>query len=208
MGVEKRTQNWIIVGVVLLVAIIYPLWKVQTGEPAIKQGIDLVGGVDLLLQARVPEGHEEITQDMMQGAISIVRNRLDPEGVKEIIIQQMGVDRIVVQIPGEDDPERVKNLIGHTAMLRFIDSGDDPIPQDTKIRFIDANTGQPIDIPGLDFDEPVEDAFMLTPDQVLLQGIGITGFFLPSDLPREEVTDTAEEESTEEPVEISAGQDE
>jgi protein-export membrane protein SecD len=186
MGVEKRTQNWIIVAVVLLVAILYPVWKMYSGEPAIKQGIDLVGGVDLLLQAQVSPEQGKITPDMMVGAIDIIRDRLDPEGIKEIVLQQLGEDRIIVQIPGEDDPERVKNLIGRTAILRFIDAGSDPIPAQTKLRFIDANTGEPIPIPGLEEQPVEEEALALTPDKVVLQGAGIMAFGLLPDQPVED----------------------
>ncbi len=145
MSAEKRRQNWILVIAVLILAVSVPIYKTYLGEPAVKQGIDLVGGVDLLLQAQVPEGEEKLTSDMLAGAIDILRNRLDPEGVKEIILQKMGDDRIVVQIPGEDDPERIKDMIGATASLKFIDAGNDPIQAGTRIRYLDPETGEPED---------------------------------------------------------------
>ena len=52
-------------------------------------------------------------------SIEIIRRRLDPEGTKEPIIQRQGVDRILVQLPGVDDPEAVKRLLGRTAKLTF-----------------------------------------------------------------------------------------
>ena len=154
MSAEKRKQNWILVIIILIFAVAVPIYKVRMNEPAIKQGIDLVGGVDLLLQAQVPVGADEITPDMMAGAIDVLRNRIDPEGVKEIILQLMGEDRVVLQIPGEDDPERVKMLIGTTASLRFLNVGTTALPQGTRIRFIDPETGEPVDITGLGNIEP------------------------------------------------------
>jgi protein-export membrane protein SecD len=177
MGVDKRVQHWIIIAIVLIVAIVVPLLKVNKGEPAIRQGIDLVGGVDLLLQAQVPQGETKITGEMMQGAINIVRNRLDPEGVKEIVIQQLGEDRIVVEIPGEGDPERVKRMIGTTATLRFINASDSPFTQGTKIRFIDAVTGEPIDS-ALKAAEsaPSTEPLVLTVSEVLYKPEDFVGF--------------------------------
>ena len=55
----------------------------------------------------------------MEQAIEIIRRRLDPDGTKEPVIQRQGVDRILVQVPGIDDPERVKALLGRTARLTF-----------------------------------------------------------------------------------------
>ena len=52
-------------------------------------------------------------------AVETIRNRIDAFGVTEPVIQRQGERRIVVQLPGVDDPERVKNLIKETAFLEF-----------------------------------------------------------------------------------------
>lgn len=51
--------------------------------------------------------------------LETIRNRVDQFGVAEPVIQRQGSDRIVVELPGIDDPERVKNLIKVTAVLEF-----------------------------------------------------------------------------------------
>ncbi len=175
MGADKRLQNWILTIAILLVAIIAPLYKISKGADVINQGIDLVGGVDMLLLAHPPESEKKVTPEMVSGAIDILRNRLDPEGVKEITIQRMGEDRIVVQIPGEDDPERVKRMIGTTAILRFINAGTDPIPEGTRLRFIDATTGLPIETPG-SFEEPApeEPKVELPPSTIMAEQVLFT----------------------------------
>jgi len=184
MGADKRLQNWILTIAILLVAIIAPLYKISKGTAVINQGIDLVGGVDMLLLAHPPESEKKVTPEMVSGAIDILRNRLDPEGVKEITIQRMGEDRIVVQIPGEDDPERVKRMIGATAILRFINAGTDPIPQGTQLRFIDVTTGLPIETFGsLEEPAPEEPKVELPPstimaEQVLFMRGDMVGFSL------------------------------
>ncbi|MDB4599447.1 protein translocase subunit SecD [Alphaproteobacteria bacterium] len=55
----------------------------------------------------------------VEQSIEIIRRRLDPEGTKEPVIQRQGLDRILVQLPGVDDPEAVKRLLGRTAKLTF-----------------------------------------------------------------------------------------
>ena len=55
----------------------------------------------------------------VQQSIEIIRRRIDETGVREPTIQRQGDDRIIVQLPGIDDPERVKRLIGKTARLTF-----------------------------------------------------------------------------------------
>ena len=64
-------------------------------------------------------GFSELQSQTVEQAIEIIRRRLDPDGTKEPIIQRQGVDRILVQVPGIDDPERVKALLGRTARLTF-----------------------------------------------------------------------------------------
>jgi preprotein translocase subunit SecD len=55
----------------------------------------------------------------VEQSIEIIRRRIDALGTKEPAIQRQGVDRIVVQAPGESDPEALKNIIGKTAKLTF-----------------------------------------------------------------------------------------
>ncbi len=55
----------------------------------------------------------------LQQSIEIVRRRIDETGVREPTIQRQGEDRILVQLPGVDDPERVKALLGQTAKMVF-----------------------------------------------------------------------------------------
>jgi len=52
-------------------------------------------------------------------AIEIVRRRIDESGTKEPLIQRQGNQRILIQLPGIDDPERIKSLLGKTAKLTF-----------------------------------------------------------------------------------------
>jgi len=62
---------------------------------------------------------EERKRSAIQQSIEIVRRRIDETGVREPTIQRQGDDRILVQLPGVDDPERVKRLLGKTAKMTF-----------------------------------------------------------------------------------------
>ena len=64
-------------------------------------------------------GLMEMRTQTVQQSIEIIRRRLDPEGTKEPVIQRQGSDRVLVQLPGVDDPEAVKRLLGRTAKLTF-----------------------------------------------------------------------------------------
>ncbi|HEY9569267.1 MAG TPA: protein translocase subunit SecD [Thalassobaculum sp.] len=61
----------------------------------------------------------EITRNAVQQSIEIVRRRVDETGTREPLIQRQGDNRILIQLPGIDNPERVKSLIGQTAKLSF-----------------------------------------------------------------------------------------
>ena len=58
------------------------------------------------------------TQTIEQ-SMEIIRRRIDPDGTKEPVIQRQGQERILVQLPGVDDPEEIKRLLGRTAKLTF-----------------------------------------------------------------------------------------
>ena len=62
---------------------------------------------------------KEIQDQTISQSIEIVRRRIDETGTREPAIQRQGEDRILVQLPGLDDPQRVKDLLGKTAKLTF-----------------------------------------------------------------------------------------
>ena len=66
-----------------------------------------------------PSGTAKALKDAMSVARDVVRRRIDPGGTREITVITEGNDRILVQVPGVDDPEALKKLIGQTARLEF-----------------------------------------------------------------------------------------
>lgn len=86
----------------------------------IQLGLDLKGGLHVVLQAEETEG-QTVTSDTISKSIGVLRNRIDNLGVKEPVIYPQGSDRIVVEIAGVDDPEEAVNIIKNTAQLEFQD---------------------------------------------------------------------------------------
>ena len=64
-------------------------------------------------------GQTAVQTSTLEQSMEIIRRRIDPDGTKEPVIQQQGAERILVQLPGVDDPEEVKRLLGRTAKLTF-----------------------------------------------------------------------------------------
>jgi SecD/SecF fusion protein len=88
-------------------------------DRAIKLGLDLQGGVYLLLEVDKSKLGAVEARNAVDQAIQIIRNRIDQFGVAEPSIQKQGTDRILIQLPGLLDQERAKELIGQTALLEF-----------------------------------------------------------------------------------------
>jgi protein-export membrane protein SecD len=61
----------------------------------------------------------DLRQSAINQSLEVVRRRIDELGTREASIQRQGTDRILVQVPGERDPENIKRLLGRTARLTF-----------------------------------------------------------------------------------------
>lgn len=81
---------------------------------------------------------EDKARQALEKSIEVIRRRVDETGTKEPTIQRQGRDRIMVQLPGVDDPATVKRLIGQTAKLEFrlvdMDAGPVQIGEDGRPR--------------------------------------------------------------------------
>lgn len=84
-------------------------------------GLDLVGGLRVLLQADLPAGSFSV-EDLRQAANNVSR-RVNSLGVGEATVQVQGSDRILVELPGITDPQQAIDTIQKTALLEFVDFG-------------------------------------------------------------------------------------
>ena len=83
-------------------------------------GLDLVGGVQALLEADIP-ADQELPSGTMDNVIKIIENRVNGLGVSEAVVQQAGSQRVLVEMPGQTDPEQALATIGETGELEFVD---------------------------------------------------------------------------------------
>jgi preprotein translocase subunit SecD len=117
--VQRNTSIAIIAAIVVAIGVISyfafpPLFK------NINLGLDLRGGLRVVLEAQETEG-EEVTADTISKALGILRTRVDALGVKETTLYPQGDERVVIEIAGEDDPEAAVNMLKNTAQLQFMD---------------------------------------------------------------------------------------
>ena len=106
-------------------------------------GLDLQGGLQVLLEADVP-ADQQIDAASMEIARDIVQQRTDALGVNENVIQVAGDRRIVGEFPGLEDTESVLATIQQTGLLEFVDTGD-YAPEPGTILVTDYSpTGEPV----------------------------------------------------------------
>jgi protein-export membrane protein SecD len=82
--------------------------------------LDIEDESDGLLRVSVTDaGLDEKVRHAVEQSIEVVRRRIDALGTREPSIQRQGDDRIIVQVPGLQDPEQLKIILGQTAKLEF-----------------------------------------------------------------------------------------
>ena len=88
----------------------------------LRRGLDLQGGMHLALE--VDASKQTVapgkTADAIDRALTPLRVRIDGIGVSEAVVQRSGSDRIVVDLPGYDDPERARAIVQQQAFLQFL----------------------------------------------------------------------------------------
>ena len=87
----------------------------EGGPLGLELGLDLQGGVQLIYEAE----DENVTRSQMEGVKDKIERRTNAFGVTEPSIQLLGSNRILIQLPGVEDVEEAKRLIGRTAQLEF-----------------------------------------------------------------------------------------
>jgi SecD/SecF fusion protein len=91
----------------------------QIKQKSINLGLDLQGGIHLVLEVDPSKLSQDERSDVVERAKEVITNRIDQFGVAEPIIHRQGEWRIVVELPGVQDVERAKDLIGERARLEF-----------------------------------------------------------------------------------------
>ncbi|HBB33858.1 MAG TPA: protein translocase subunit SecD [Cyanobacteria bacterium UBA8803] len=97
----------VIAAIVVLVTIPIPL------------GLDLRGGAQLTIQVKTTEEIKQISSRDLEAVLRVVENRVNGLGVSEPVVQTVGSDQILVQLPGVNDPQQAERVLGGTAQLDF-----------------------------------------------------------------------------------------
>jgi protein-export membrane protein SecD len=99
----------------------------------IRQGLDLQGGLQVLLEADLPPD-QELDPGALDQAAAIIANRVNALGVVEPLVQTQGSRRIIVELPGVQDPDVAISTIQETSLLEFIDAGYEFLPLGTIVQ--------------------------------------------------------------------------
>jgi len=128
-------SDWVRVGVVVAVFVaalyfVFPFWPL---DEVVQLGLDLQGGVRMVLEPEgIAEMNEETKSEVLDQIIAILNNRVNQYGLANPEIRIFGGDRILVNLPGTTDPEDARRLIGQTAMLEFrrvLQAGENPLDE-------------------------------------------------------------------------------
>ncbi|MEK7432757.1 MAG: protein translocase subunit SecD [Cyanobacteriota bacterium] len=114
---------------VFIVAVIAVSSYIIFTKPILK-GLDIQGGIRLVLEAQPTDKVKEIDRTVMNSAIAVVGSRVNGLGVAEPLIQQKGDKQIIVEIPSVRDPQEAIRIVGEMTELKFKE--DDGIDEKTK----------------------------------------------------------------------------
>jgi len=111
-------MRWVKIFALVLIVLVGGYFALNPILNSIKLGLDLQGGVHVVLLAEDPKG-EGVTEQDMQQLKAVMRERVDELGVTEPVIQKEGDRRLIIELPGVKDPEEAVKVIGKTAYLEF-----------------------------------------------------------------------------------------
>ncbi|HHU62939.1 MAG TPA: protein translocase subunit SecD [Clostridiales bacterium] len=146
---RKKSLIWLLVYIAILGFLSYvAVFGLDVGRytvipirDAIKQGLDLRGGVYIVYEPQGVENDPEL-ESKLSGVMEILRKRLDDRGLTEATIATQGREKIRVEIPDIDDHEEALELLGKTAKLEFIDEEGNVIIDGKDVANAEANYGE------------------------------------------------------------------
>ncbi|MFR9169461.1 MAG: protein translocase subunit SecD [Gordonibacter urolithinfaciens] len=132
-----RRNVWLLIATTLLV--VGSIFMFAPPQEKINQGLDIQGGLSVVLTAKGENGQAVSTEDMEKSR-AIIESRVNALGASEAVVQVQGTDQILVQIPGLTNTEDALDTIGKTGKLEFarLDSFTD---QDVKTKIENGQYG-------------------------------------------------------------------
>ncbi|HEY91529.1 MAG TPA: protein translocase subunit SecD [Dehalococcoidia bacterium] len=130
-----KRNSWVLITIIVVFAlalwVLLPIEGERFGRQGIQFGLDLKGGVRLVYQADLSKVDPGSEDEIMEGVLAVIADRINPLGVTEPEFSRRGDDQIVVELPGSDITDVQKERIGRTALLEFREWVEVPIGGDT-----------------------------------------------------------------------------
>lgn len=138
-------------------------FKIPKAKDSINLGLDLAGGVYVVLEADTDAKGEEL-QNLMEQSKAIINERVDGLGISEPNISIEGNNRIRIELAGVDDPNEAMDLIGKTAQLQFKEANDDIVVTGknvvkAEVAFQPSDLGSDEPVVSLEFDKEGSESF-------------------------------------------------
>ncbi len=109
-----RQRSLLALILVLLIAAVVVIIKIPP-----RLGLDLQGGSQLTIQVKTTQEIKEITSRELEAVQKVIEGRVNGLGVSEPVVQTVGNNQILVQLPGVNDPQQAERVLGGTAQLEF-----------------------------------------------------------------------------------------
>ncbi len=116
---DSRARRWVASLVVMVVLLGVCAFLFFPPAQKITQGLDIRGGVSVIMTATKSDGSAPSAEDM-QTATSIIQSRVNALGASEATVQKQGSNSILIQIPGATDAESAIQTLGRTGLLEFV----------------------------------------------------------------------------------------
>jgi preprotein translocase subunit SecD len=136
-----RNRTWLTLAFIIVLAIVsswisfpgsaFDIKGFRASHP-IHEGLDLQGGLQVVLQAR-PVAGQTIDKNTLEGTRRTLERRVNGLGVSEPLIQTRGNDQIIVELPGVEDPQEAVGILQQTALLEIVDPLGQYLPPGTVV---------------------------------------------------------------------------
>ncbi|CAG0975523.1 MAG: protein translocase subunit SecD [Anaerolineae bacterium] len=117
---QRNTLPWLVVIITIFILCLYMVLPNGGlfGRPIeARLGLDIQGGLRVLMAA----DQEGVTAEQMNEVRRVIDRRVNALGVAEAVVQVAGTSRVIVELPGVQDPQRAIDIIQQTALLEFVD---------------------------------------------------------------------------------------
>ena len=143
---KMKTPVYLVIILAISVVAFLASYDTDSGTFRVKLGLDLKSGSRIAIKLipvkdPITGKMREITKPIVDQTIAVLQRRLNPEGVKEIVIQPEGLDRLIIEIPEETNVKKAVDLIKQTAYLEFKETYFDEAKRSQEWRTVMDGTG-------------------------------------------------------------------